>query len=713
MTNGSFVLLYCKVTTVKNNVNPSAPAGASWQENFLSKLQRYRKLLLRSGWIVIVTAGLGLLTAALYLRNTPPAYLSAGRMMVSGQIKIPEGGAYAEEANNFYGTQIELMRSGAVRERAMASIAFRHPELSAMSFDLAVSQLPNASMFDLRVTSASAEYSKAMLDAIMNSYIDLKKEMRSQTSEKTLSAITDQLKALDVELRNGEQALLEFQKQNNIVFLKEQGNTAGAYLVELNSDLSKLRTEYDLLQMLDVDQNMERSKTAGAARDTKKDGGDQPDPYSVGGPESDYMRARQQVQLLKVRLEGLLRYLRPAHPKIVKLNEEIAQHEHLINIFKKQSVEQINNRREGIRLQIQNLQNVIKEWEVKALDLSKRMAEYEQLKSKVERAKSLYERLSASVQGIDLSRTVSQEMVTVMEAASPAISVKPVPKVLALGGVAGIALGIAILALMNRLDTRVHSLAEVEEVFGERVVGHVPKVRPRKGSPKPQMLVSKDDRHAFAESFKNIRSSLLFPSSDTEISKVLLVTSGVPNEGKSTVAQNLAITMAFSGARTILVDGDLRRGVIHKEFGIANTPGLAEVLQGTVPLTEAIQTTSVDNLFLLTRGCPPAQPGELYLQRQTDGMLAELREQFDFVILDSAPILAADDTTSLAPKVDSIVCVVRLGFTAARLTLRALDLLRQRDVNVLGVVLNCADSAGPDYYYYQYKEYYASEPAQA
>ena len=136
-------------------------------------------------------------------------------------------------------------------------------------------------------------------------------------------------------------------------------------------------------------------------------------------------------------------------------------------------------------------------------------------------------------------------------------------------------------------------------------------------------------------------------------------------------------------------------------------PGLSDVLLGSSALAQSIRACRVDNLFLLTRGDTPPQPGELLLQSRTEEMLREVREQYDFVVMDSAPILAADDTSSLAPKVDSIVCVIRLGFTAARLTIRALELLRQRHAHVVGVILNCADTTGPDYYYYNYKEYYA------
>ena len=188
--------------------------------------------------------------------------------------------------------------------------------------------------------------------------------------------------------------------------------------------------------------------------------------------------------------------------------------------------------------------------------------------------------------------------------------------------------------------------------------------------------------------------------------KTLLITSSVPNEGKSTISSNLAITMALSGARTLLIDGDLRRGAIREAFGISSKIGFSEVLKQEVNWREVVVPTSYPNLFLLPRGKTLAQPSEHLLRDSTDSLLKEIYNHYDYIIIDSSPVLAADDSTSLAPKIDATLFVVRLSYTSARLTRKSLELLYNRQVNVPGVILNFVDTSLPEYYYYQYSEYY-------
>src|SRR5207249_576769 len=188
--------------------------------------------------------------------------------------------------------------------------------------------------------------------------------------------------------------------------------------------------------------------------------------------------------------------------------------------------------------------------------------------------------------------------------------------------------------------------------------------------------------------------------------KTILVTSAVPNEGKSTVSANLAIALALSGARTLLIDGDLRRGALREQFSTNSRVGFSEVLQQEMPWQEVVMTTAYPSLFLLTRGKPLPQPSEHLLRDSTDQFLKEVYHQYDYIIIDSSPVLAADDTTSLAPKIDATLLVVRLSYTSARLAKKALELLYSRQVNVPGIILNFVDTSLPEYYYYQYSEYY-------
>jgi succinoglycan biosynthesis transport protein ExoP len=286
-----------------------------------------------------------------------------------------------------------------------------------------------------------------------------------------------------------------------------------------------------------------------------------------------------------------------------------------------------------------------------------------------------------------------------------------------LGLAFGALAGIGILFLLDRIDDRMASFGEFQHHFSENVLGQIPK---EKTKGKVSLLQTEDTRHIFAESYRNVRSSLFFMPYDGPRPKTFLITSAVPNEGKSTISANLAITFALSGARTLLIDADLRRGALREAFGIPSKIGFAEVLKQEVNWREVVVPTTYPNLFLLPRGRTFSQPSEHLLRDSTDTLLKEMYHQYDYILIDSSPVLAADDTTSLAPKIDATLFVVRLSYTSARLTKKGLELLYSRQVNVPGVLLNFVDTSLPEYYYYQYSEYYTTptsptdaEPLQA
>src|SRR6202011_5656860 len=216
-----------------------------------------------------------------------------------------------------------------------------------------------------------------------------------------------------------------FQKQNNIGFIQEQGNSAAQYLVKLNQQYAQQKTEYDLLNLLDLDQNLDRAQSknetsVGQASDN------QGLPFSDVGPEADYLKAKQQIQLLKAEREPLAKDLRPRHPKILKLNDEISKEEQLITLFRADTVEKLETRRKSIGKQMENLQTNIKEWEAKALDLSQRLAQFNRVKGKVDRLKTLYDRLTNNLKDVDVSQVVgAEDQVSIMEMGTPPVSVRP------------------------------------------------------------------------------------------------------------------------------------------------------------------------------------------------------------------------------------------------------------------------------------------------
>ena len=680
--------------------------STSWSTAFITRLHRYKSLFLRRWWIPVLTTCLGLFVEAFLIYQMPPSYLSASKMMLAGKLNIAQGAVYSEDSVNFYGTQIQLMQSAEVRHSAESLVRSAHPELQPVPVEITVLQKPRTSIFDLAAVGSAPEYTQAYLNAVMQKYLDFKRGMREDRGHEITTGITEQLIQVEKDLRNGEDEMLEFQKQNNIGFIQEQGNSAAQYLVKLNQQYAQLKTEYDLLNLLDLDQNLDRAQNKTEAA-SGQGSDNQGMPFSDVGPEGDYLKAKQQIQLLKAERETLAKDLRPNHPKILKLNDEITKQDKLIQLFRADALEKLKTRRESIGKQMENLQANIKEWEAKALDLSQRLAQFNRIKGKVDRLKTLYDRLTTNLKDIDVSQvTGSEDQVSIMEMATPPISVRPgLIKSLLIGFGIGALAGLAILVLLDRIDDRMASFSEFQHHFSENILGQIPK---EKTKGKVDLLQPDDARHVFAESYRNIRSSIFFMPYDGPRPKSFLVTSAVPSEGKSTLSANLAITMALSGARTLLIDCDLRRGGLREAFGISSKIGFSEVLKQEVNWREVVVPTAYETLFVLPRGKTLSQPSEHLLRDSTEALLKEIYQHYDYIIIDSSPVLAADDTTSLAPKIDATIFVVRLSYTSARLTKKALELLYGRQVNIPGVILNFVDTSLPEYYYYQYSEYYST-----
>src|SRR5213083_1946111 len=178
--------------------------------------------------------------------------------------------------------------------------------------------------------------------------------------------------------------------------------------------------------------------------------------FSDVGPEGDYLKAKQNVQLLKAERETLSKDLRPKHPKIIKLNDEVTKQEKLIELYRQDTVEKLETRRKSIGKQMENLQTTIKEWEAKSLDLSQRLAQFNRIKGKAERLKTLYDRLTNNLKDVNVSQSVdSGDQVSIMEMASGPISVRPgLFKSLLIGLGCGALAGIGILLLLDRIDDR-------------------------------------------------------------------------------------------------------------------------------------------------------------------------------------------------------------------------------------------------------------------
>jgi len=690
------------------STSSSAPL-ALWSVTFLTRLYRYKALLKRRWWILALTISGALCYQSAQIATEPPNYQSTARMMVKIKVSLPEGSVYSEEFSNFFGTQMELMRCGEVQSRARVRLAAMRPDLVYVPVGVVTFLTPRTSIFVLSASGSEPAYTQAYLDACMDEYINLKKEMRSQTSECTLAAITEELAKLEKELRAGEEELFHFQKENNIGFLQEQGNSAASYMINLDSQMITLKADNQFIESLAAGPNMGRAsqENRGSATNTFVPGDKVTNALGIAEPEGRRAMAKQQLQVLKADREEMLKKFKPEHPRIIKMEEEIAQTERMISLYELQGIEQLADQRKTNQLKIENLEKTIAEWEVKALDMNRRLAEYNRIKSKMARLQDMHGRLLSTMQSLGVNKNLDHEVLSIMEHAGKAVSVRAgVLQRILTGLLFGLLAGMGILALLDRIDDRVNSLTELRDNFKERVIGQIPLEPAARGATPDSLLLLNGARHIFSESFRNIRSSLFFMDIDGTRPKTLLITSASPGEGKSTAAGNLAITMTSAGSRTLLIDADLRRGTIHQLFGISPPKGLADILSQRIQWTDAVVACpSCPGLSIISRGSHTSNPGELFLSPATDVFFHAIRDLYDCIILDSAPVLAADDTASLAPKMDGVLFLMSASMTSSRLAQNSLDLLYHRRVKVLGLLFNRVDTSLPEYYYYQYHVY--------
>jgi capsular exopolysaccharide synthesis family protein len=686
--------------------NYSAPAPAFHVRKLLAVLRK-------RWWVPVLTLALFLGAAIGYLLWSPPTFVSKASMWETEKLRLPEGALFSEDPQSYLGTQTELIRSGRMRQLTLARLQAvmtkgvpRGKDGRPLEVALAVKLAPKSSVFVVEASSSDPAYTQAYLDSLLNEFLEYKKNVRKVVSGDTLASISEQVLRLERDLKADQDALTTFEQSNNLAILQEEGTIAGGYLARLKTQLSDYKLESQLLEATALEQDMNGAGTtnfSGSLVDSLREQNSAPSAATAGRQS-----AFQQVELLKIEREKLSQYLRPKHPKIVKLDADIERGQKLLELYRNQNREQLATTRQALKMRADSVQTSIREWEVKVVDANVRIAEAEHLKLNVNRTQSLYDRLVLLLQNVDISRNIDQATLAILESASPAErSYKQELAALTLALLGGLAVGLGIVFLMAVRDDRFTSVIEVNATLGDAVVGLLPEVT-QQGEVTMSLLELNDPRYMYAESYRSLRSALLFLPVQGERPKVLLITSAVPNEGKSTIAANLARTLALGGSRVLLVDADLRKGHLHKMLGLQCEPGLAELLRQPDNLDSIIQRDSLQNFAFLSRGKASGHSGDLFLSQAFDQVLARMRRQFDYVLIDSSPVFAADDATTLAPKVDGTLFVVRGNFSGARQVREALELLRQRQAKILGLIFNRADASAHSYYYYKYADYHES-----
>jgi polysaccharide biosynthesis transport protein len=717
----------------RNNSNHPPPSSGN---QFLVKWHRYKKLLLSYWWVIVAVPALSAGGEYFWLKHQPRTFASEGQMIVNVKLSIPSETTYSEELENFFGTQVALMQSDTVIDRVEHDLQSTNQESAPQRVKIQVSLVPKTSIFNLLAAGRDSQYTRAYLAATMNEYINLKKDLFANASDAAKSGIQDDLAQLGSKVQASKQALIDFQASNSVVLLQQNDiSGAAAYLSSLSSQLAEHQSELQLLKTLTLDQNLEReqgifSQSSSPMHDTPDNGNTtlpipplQNGPTAVGNKsppgatspslgdfEQGYYQAKAQLVFLKDNRDRVAK-LTPSALELIQDDVDIANQEKLLEIYKEDSEDQLQNQKSALEVQITSLQNQIAVWQPKALEASKELADFEVLKENSTHLQTMYDQLQASLQALDMDKGTGQESVTILQPPTYAWPVPPEKlKHMIMAGLIGLMAGVGLLMFKDRVDDRLSSVHELEPIFDEPVLGQIPRVKAINQKVGGPVLQLNDDRHILVEAFQNLRSALIYQDTPANHPRRIVISSANVNDGKSTVAANFAITLAQAGARVLLVDADLRRGTLHKHFAVSARPGLAEVLGQQCDWSKAIVPTAIPNLFLLPAGTCPPRPGSLFAMHATK-FLTDIAGHYDYYVFDTPPITAADDVSNLAPHVDGLIMVIRSGSTSGRVAKMAMDLLRLRRINVIGLVLNAVPKGRGQYTYYADESYHPKTTA--
>jgi succinoglycan biosynthesis transport protein ExoP len=677
------------------------------------RLQKFLFFFRKLWWLPALTGALGAGAAVYIFYHTPPTFVSYGTLWESERLRLPDGVAFTYDKDNFIGTLTEVLRGNRMRELTTNSMAQTHPDQIIKDKDgyilpvqIQVYASPKSSIYTIEVRSSNPGFTPNYLNVLMEQYIVFRSITRNDVSEHTLSNVKDQIETYERNMNGALTALTDYEGSNNIAVLQEENTVEANHLATLRTQLSNSQLEMNLLAARELEPDsgdLLATNSSDTIFDSLRGSGST---SSAAGRQD----AARQIELLKLDREKFAKYMRPEPPKIVKLDEDIAHAQKLIEVYRQQNHEQIAATRRALQIKIDNLQQSIKESEAKVSDANERLAKEDRLKQDVASKQRMFDRLSSLEDTIQVNRHIDTDTLDIMDRASPATrSYSEAKSMLIQCTFAGLGLGLGVIFLLAIRDDRFGSLAEVSETFGDSVVGQVPEI-PGISVAKPlPLLECNDDRHMYAESYRNLRSALRFLAIDGQPPKTLLITSAVPDEGKSTVATNLARALALGGSKVLLVDGDLRKGRIHEMLKLQSKPGLSELLRQHDEPGKFIQTTDLPGFSFIARGSIARNPGDLFLSPAYDQLLAWFREQYDYVVIDSSPVFAADDTATMAPKADGTLFVVRSHFSHARIVREGLELLFQRQTRVLGLILNRTNPSARSYYFYKYPEYHSED----
>jgi polysaccharide biosynthesis transport protein len=728
-------------------ISPQFAPAASTSPNILASILR------RWPWLVLGVAA-GLILGFLYHMQRPPVYQSTAQLLViKNRPEMTTSGATdarVQFVEDYVATQVLYLKSERILELAAKRLDDYKPYqvtppaaegervgFLMSRFAVVREKEPGSNTYSniLQLTFKATHPADApkYLRAIIEAY-------RSDLGTVYEGASVDQSKQLQNAIAEGVKTVSKLREDEHQLNLQLRGEPGTVHAGISQEELASVRARVTInrnavgvlkQRQISIGYELDTIKQAGASRATRLAVmarlGIPAERPSIFGP--DTKDPDTMLGFLKYKRTELSSKYGPGHQEMVALNRQIEMLEKEIadrggppDDELDRHRRKLENEQAAIIRQLDVLSADIVTDETKATKMAELQDRIDAVKAKLAKEDGIVEDKKREKARVDATRTVGGYKVEDVTRPSDGHQIAPVlVQSLMLGAAVGVLLGLGLGLWAEFADRSFRSPTDIRRQLGLPVLGHVPPIRSN-DPPEVKPVAALDPilaclirpHSAEAEAVRGIRTQLLFSTSGRE-HQVLQITSPSPGDGKSTLAANLAISLAKSDKRVVLVDCDFRKPRIHRMFALTNPElGLASVVADQADLGAVVQGCEIENLSILPCGPRPANPAELLTTPKFQEILDDLRANYDFVIVDTPPVLAVSDPAAVAPRVDGIVLVFRMTKDARPAAERARDDLTAVGGHILGVVVNASTEREMGYgyghgyrYEYQYSDSYA------
>ncbi len=603
--------------------------------------------------------------------------------------------------------------SGPSEAVAIGSLANqkRPPELGEFLGSLSVRRVPSSRLLDVSFESTDPVLAAKIVNAHLETFVEQNFRSRYEATTQASTWLADQLDELKIKVQKSEDARIAYERQNQIWSLDDKSNITTQRLADVNKELTDVQTE--------------RMKKESLYEFAKAGDLDSVPQVQNNTFLMEMIRKRDEVN---TEYNDALSQYGPNFPKVLRLQAQLKEFDQSLAKQKQNIVNGLESDFREARQRETLLSAALDQQKADVNAMSEKLVEYNILKREAETNKSLYDGLLTKLKEAGITAGLRSSNIRIVDPAMiPSYPSRPAKaRNVALAFLVGLVGGIGLALMREYMDNTVKTPDDVETLARLPSLAVVPQFTGSNGAGKRagllQGFASSSNGHEkrielvaqhlpksqMSEAFRALRTSLLL-SQAGHPPQVILVTSALPREGKTTAAANLAVTLAQLGDSTVLVDADLRKPGVGRLLNMTGGKyaGLSSYLAGVSSLDlVSVPHPSIPNLVAIPTGPLPPNPADLLSSSKLTEAIAELRTKFKFIVIDSPPVMAATDAVILSVQCDGVLLVVRSGETPKEAFTRTRDLLTSVKCHLLGVVLNAVDSSAPDYYYsYRYYPY--------